>query len=68
MVQGLKLEALGTTSVASALAYLDNGVVYVGSSSGDSQLVRLHENKDSQGAGATRSAGADAGRPPVRRT
>eukprot|EP00891_Asterochloris_glomerata_P001303 jgi/Astpho2/1303/fgenesh1_pm.00024_%23_4_t len=41
-VVGLKLESLGRTSAASALAYLDSGVVFVGSQFGDSQLIRLH--------------------------
>jgi DNA damage-binding protein 1 len=41
-VRALKLESLGQTSIASSLSYLDNGVVYVGSAYGDSQLVRLH--------------------------
>jgi DNA damage-binding protein 1 len=41
-VHALKLEPLGHTSIASSLSYLDNGVVYVGSAYGDSQLVRLH--------------------------
>mmetsp|Transcript_63382 Transcript_63382/g.200458 ORF Transcript_63382/g.200458 Transcript_63382/m.200458 type:complete len:1099 (-) Transcript_63382:192-3488(-) len=40
-VAGLKLEVLGRTSSASTLAYLDNGVVFAGSSFGDSQLVKL---------------------------
>jgi DNA damage-binding protein 1 len=37
-VLGLKVEALGETSAASSLSYLDNGVVYIGSSYGDSQV------------------------------
>ena len=41
-VVSLKLEPLGVTSIASAISYLDNGVAYVGSAYGDSQLVRLH--------------------------
>ncbi|EIE24281.1 hypothetical protein COCSUDRAFT_28729 [Coccomyxa subellipsoidea C-169] len=41
-VAGLKVEPLGRTSAPSTLTYLDNGVVFVGSSGGDSQLVRLH--------------------------
>ena len=41
-VTGLKLEPLGETSIASAISYLDNGVAFVGSAYGDSQLVRLH--------------------------
>eukprot|EP00051_Salpingoeca_urceolata_P028390 m.486586 g.486586 ORF g.486586 m.486586 type:complete len:1102 (+) comp24511_c0_seq1:335-3640(+) len=40
-VTGMVLERLGTTSIAETLSYLDDGVVYVGSASGDSQLVRL---------------------------
>jgi DNA damage-binding protein 1 len=39
-VTGLKLELLGKTSQASTLAYLDSGIVFVGSCFGDSQLVR----------------------------
>ena len=37
-VTGLKIEHLGETSVASTISYLDNAVVYVGSSYGDSQV------------------------------
>ena len=40
-VVDLKVEVLGETVAASTLTYLDNGVVFVGSSAGDSQLVRL---------------------------
>ncbi|KAK6154837.1 hypothetical protein DH2020_009085 [Rehmannia glutinosa] len=36
-VTGLKIELLGETSVASSISYLDNAVVFVGSSCGDSQ-------------------------------
>ncbi|KAL5577339.1 hypothetical protein UlMin_019038, partial [Ulmus minor] len=36
-VTGLKIELLGKTSLASTISYLDNGVVYIGSSYGDSQ-------------------------------
>ncbi|KAJ1922112.1 DNA damage-binding protein 1a [Tieghemiomyces parasiticus] len=42
-VTDLKLQRLGTTTIASALVYLDDGYVYVGSHYGDSQLVRLSE-------------------------
>jgi len=41
IVTRLSLEPLGETSIPSALAYLDNGFVFVGSHFGDSQLVRL---------------------------
>jgi len=40
-VTALRLERLGRVSLPSCLCYLDNGVVFVGSAGGDSQLVRL---------------------------
>eukprot|EP00271_Cylindrocystis_brebissonii_P010251 TRINITY_DN26392_c0_g1_i1.p1 TRINITY_DN26392_c0_g1~~TRINITY_DN26392_c0_g1_i1.p1 ORF type:complete len:1092 (+),score=241.19 TRINITY_DN26392_c0_g1_i1:211-3486(+) len=49
-VLGLKLEKLGETSAASSLAYLDNGVVFVGSSFGDSQLVKLTPTPSPEGS------------------
>lgn len=39
-VTELKLEPLGRTPAASTISYLDSGVVFVGSSLGDSQLIR----------------------------
>ncbi|KAI9016775.1 CPSF A subunit region-domain-containing protein [Hyaloraphidium curvatum] len=48
-VTELKLEPLGTTSAPSCLVYLDNGHVFVGSHYGDSQLVRLLDEKDDSG-------------------
>ncbi|KAL3687828.1 hypothetical protein R1sor_014137 [Riccia sorocarpa] len=47
-VLGLKVEPLGETSAASTISYLDNGVVYVGSSYGDSQLIRLNSQADAK--------------------
>nr|CAB3236585.1 DNA damage-binding protein 1 [Phallusia mammillata] len=41
-VRDLKIELLGEVSIPEAISYLDNGVVYIGSRLGDSQLVRLH--------------------------
>jgi hypothetical protein len=38
---GMTIEALGRVSPASALVYLDAGLVFVGSAAGDSQLVRV---------------------------
>ena len=38
-VLGLKTELLGAISAPSTISYLDVGVVYIGSSFGDSQLV-----------------------------
>ena len=49
-VAALKLEALGETSAASTLSYLDNGIVFVGSAWGDSQLVRLRAEPDASGS------------------
>eukprot|EP01041_Mallomonas_annulata_P009800 gene9800-20388_t len=49
-VTGLSLDILGTTSTANSLCYLDNGVVFVGSQSGDSQLVKLLEKRDEHGS------------------
>lgn len=43
-VEQLHLELLGRTSQASTITYLDTGVVFVGSSFGDSQLIKLHSN------------------------
>ncbi|EEC79792.1 hypothetical protein OsI_21216 [Oryza sativa Indica Group] len=49
-VTGLKIEYLGETSIASSISYLDNGVVYVGSRFGDSQLVKLNLQADPNGS------------------
>ena len=38
---GMKLEVLGECSTPHCLAYLDNGVVFIGSRLGDSQLVKV---------------------------
>lgn len=44
---GMRLEVLGDTSIPYCLSYLDNGVVFIGSTMGDSQLVKLTANGDS---------------------
>ncbi|KAL8139852.1 hypothetical protein V2J09_005873 [Rumex salicifolius] len=49
-VTGLKIELLGETSIASTISYLDNAFVYVGSSYGDSQLVKLNVQPDAKGS------------------
>ncbi|XP_048331269.1 DNA damage-binding protein 1a [Ziziphus jujuba] len=49
-VTGLKIELLGETSIASTIAYLDNAVVFVGSSYGDSQLIKLNSQPDAKGS------------------
>ena len=40
-VSDVSAELLGRTSCASCIAYLDSGVLYLGSAIGDSQLLRL---------------------------
>lgn len=42
---GMHLEKLGETSIASSICYLDSGIVFVGSSMGDSNLIKLHAQK-----------------------
>ncbi|XP_062160376.1 DNA damage-binding protein 1-like isoform X2 [Alnus glutinosa] len=52
-VKGLKIELLGETSIASTvsyLSYLDNAFVYIGSSYGDSQLIKLNLQHDAKGS------------------
>ncbi|GBG61192.1 hypothetical protein CBR_g19725 [Chara braunii] len=49
-VLGLKIEPLGETSCASTISYLDNGVVFIGSCFGDSQLVKLNSQPDPRGS------------------
>ncbi|XP_010537808.1 PREDICTED: DNA damage-binding protein 1a [Tarenaya hassleriana] len=49
-VTGLKIELLGETSIASTISYLDNAVVFVGSSYGDSQLIKLNLHPDAKGS------------------
>ncbi|KFK28706.1 hypothetical protein AALP_AA7G036100 [Arabis alpina] len=49
-VTGLQIELLGETSIASSISYLDNGVVFVGSSYGDSQLIKLDTLPDAKGS------------------
>lgn len=41
----MKLEILGETNIASSICYLDSGIVFIGSSMGDSNLVKLHAQK-----------------------
>ncbi|XP_061415888.1 DNA damage-binding protein 1 [Lethenteron reissneri] len=52
-VRDLRVEMLGETSIAECLTYLDNGVVYIGSRLGDSQLVKLNVDSNEQGSYVT---------------
>jgi len=49
-VTGINVEGLGEANCATTLTYLDNGVVYLGSSSGDSQLILLKPEQDEAGS------------------
>lgn len=49
-VLSLMIDTLGITSIAENLTYLGDGLVYVGSVYGDSQLIRLHSQKDEKGS------------------
>ncbi|CAG0890331.1 unnamed protein product [Darwinula stevensoni] len=53
VIKDLKVEYLGEISIPECLTYLDNGVVYVGSRLGDSQLVKLNEEPDENGSHVT---------------
>ncbi|XP_074660868.1 DNA damage-binding protein 1-like [Tubulanus polymorphus] len=48
VVKDLQVEHLGETTIAECITYLDNGVVYIGSRLGDSQLVKLNVQADDQ--------------------
>lgn len=47
-IQGLQLETLGSCNLASCLAYLGQGLAFVGSAMGDSQLVQIHDEPFSE--------------------
>ncbi|KHN84948.1 DNA damage-binding protein 1 [Toxocara canis] len=49
-VKDLKVELLGETSIPECVVYLDNGVVFIGSRFGDSQLVRLRMEPSANGS------------------
>ena len=49
-VRDLKLELLGEITIPECLTYLDNGVVYVGSRMGDSQLIKLNLEPNESGS------------------
>ena len=49
-VKDIKLELLGEVAIPETMTYLDNGVVYVGSRLGNSQLVRLQTEQNEDGS------------------
>ena len=42
----LKFEPLGEASIVDNMSYVDNGVIFLGSKFGDSQLIKLSEHKN----------------------
>lgn len=48
-VKDIKVEFLGEISIPQCITYLDNGVLFIGSKHGDSQLVRLNTVVDEAG-------------------
>lgn len=49
-VKDLKVELLGEISIPECITYLDNGVLFIGSRHGDSQLVKLNTHPDESGS------------------
>lgn len=49
-VRDLKVEFLGEISIPECITYLDNGVVYIGSRLGDSQLIKLNVDANEHGS------------------
>ena len=45
-VKDPKVELLGEISIPEAITYLDNGVLFIGSRIGDSQLIKLNKTPD----------------------
>jgi len=41
IVTNVVIDYVGSTNIASSISYLDNGVVYIGSKHGDSQIIKL---------------------------
>lgn len=49
-VVNIVVEYVGICNIAQSINYLDNGVVYIGSAFGDSQLIKLRPNPDDNGS------------------
>lgn len=52
-VKDLKVELLGEIATPECITYLDNGVLFIGSRIGDSQLVKLNQKADENGSYVT---------------
>lgn len=50
VVKDLKVESLGEISIPECITYLDNGVLFIGSRHGDSQLVKLNSTSNESGS------------------
>ncbi|XP_063230961.1 DNA damage-binding protein 1 [Bacillus rossius redtenbacheri] len=50
VVKDLKVELLGEISIPECITYLDNGVLFIGSRLGDSQLIKLSTKQDEAGS------------------
>ena len=50
VVKDLKVELLGEVSIPECITYLDNGVIFIGSRLGDSQLIKLITKADENGS------------------
>lgn len=50
VIKDLKVELLGEVSIPDCITYLDNGVIFVGSRMGDSQLIKLITKADENGS------------------
>ncbi|KAF7266770.1 hypothetical protein GWI33_019945 [Rhynchophorus ferrugineus] len=53
VVKDLKVEMLGEIAIPECITYLDNGVLFIGSRLGDSQLVKLNTKADENGSYVT---------------
>lgn len=49
-VVDIKFEFLGETVIVDNMTYIDNGVVFIGSKLGDSQLIKLTEQPNENGS------------------
>ncbi|XP_054261134.1 DNA damage-binding protein 1 [Macrosteles quadrilineatus] len=49
-VKDPKVELLGEISIPESITYLDNGVLFIGSRLGDSQLIKLNKKPDENGS------------------
>ncbi|CAD5126044.1 DgyrCDS14217 [Dimorphilus gyrociliatus] len=45
-IREIQVELLGETNIPSLITYLDNGFIFIGSCSGDAQLIRLNRKKN----------------------